>query len=508
MNMASPSGHSRSVKLSEEHESALERLRRHQKQAFEFISAALEIDEGSRGVKNKPQAIALYKKGIEELERGLSVDVNGQSPDVERAKALQEKMINNLSMASDRLQDISDVLKEHSTSDQSSAGGQQSVTGIRSRVKIPAKEHQSANLISVNDSNNPKHLSSRRPVSLPRSSLASASRSKMRNSASNERPSKTSAAIASKSLDRRSLPSNFKNVDKSLANKILDEIIDNGPCIKFDDIAGQEISKQALQEIVIFPSLRPELFTGLRTPARGLLLFGPPGNGKTMLAKAVACESNAIFFNISAATLTSKWLGEAEKLVRALFAVAKELQPSIIFVDEIDSLFCERRENEHEASRRIKTQFMIEFQGMQSESDDRVLVMGATNRPFELDDAVLRRFPKRIHVPMPDEETRYSVIENLLKKQGSPLRRQHILEIARETEGYSASDLTALAKDAALGPIRELGLNEIKCMDAKKLRDISICDFKDSLRRIRQSVPPETLQKLENWNRQYGDIST
>ncbi|NXS78554.1 SPAST protein, partial [Erpornis zantholeuca] len=261
----------------------------------------------------------------------------------------------------------------------------------------------------------------------------------------------------------------FRNVDSNLANLILNEVVDSGPAVKFDDIAGQELAKQALQEIVILPSLRPELFTGLRAPARGLLLFGPPGNGKTMLAKAVAAESNATFFNISAASLTSKYVGEGEKLVRALFAVARELQPSIIFIDEVDSLLCERREGEHDASRRLKTEFLIEFDGVQSSGEDRILVMGATNRPQELDDAVLRRFTKRVYVSLPNEETRLILLKNLLSKQGSPLTQKELAQLARMTDGYSGSDLTALAKDAALGPIRELKPEQVKNMSASEV---------------------------------------
>ncbi|NWW53701.1 SPAST protein, partial [Pedionomus torquatus] len=299
----------------------------------------------------------------------------------------------------------------------------------------------------------------------------------------------------------------FRNVDSNLANLILNEIVDSGPAVKFDDIAGQELAKQALQEIVILPSLRPELFTGLRAPARGLLLFGPPGNGKTMLAKAVAAESNATFFNISAASLTSKYVGEGEKLVRALFAVARELQPSIIFIDEVDSLLCERREGEHDASRRLKTEFLIEFDGVQSSGEDRILVMGATNRPQELDDAVLRRFTKQVYVSLPNEETRLILLKNLLSKQGSPLTQKELAQLARMTDGYSGSDLTALAKDAALGPIRELKPEQVKNMSASEMRNIKLSDFTESLKKIKRSLSPQTLEAYIRWNKDFGDTT-
>ncbi|XP_027497297.1 spastin isoform X5 [Chiroxiphia lanceolata] len=299
----------------------------------------------------------------------------------------------------------------------------------------------------------------------------------------------------------------FRNVDSNLANLILNEVVDSGPAVKFDDIAGQELAKQALQEIVILPSLRPELFTGLRAPARGLLLFGPPGNGKTMLAKAVAAESNATFFNISAASLTSKYVGEGEKLVRALFAVARELQPSIIFIDEVDSLLCERREGEHDASRRLKTEFLIAFDGVQSSGEDRILVMGATNRPQELDDAVLRRFTKRVYVSLPNEETRLILLKNLLSKQGSPLTQKELAQLARMTDGYSGSDLTALAKDAALGPIRELKPEQVKNMSASEMRNIKLSDFTESLKKIKRSLSPQTLEAYIRWNKDFGDTT-
>lgn len=237
-------------------------------------------------------------------------------------------------------------------------------------------------------------------------------------------------------------------------------------------------------------------------------MFGPPGNGKTLLARAVATECQATFFSISAASLTSKYVGDGEKMVRALFAIARELQPSIIFIDEVDSLLSERSNNEHEASRRLKTEFLVEFDGLPSNPDsERVLVMAATNRPQELDEAALRRFPKRVYVTLPDVDTRALLFKMLLARQGCTLTQKELKRLATLTDGYSASDLTALAKDAALGPIRELQPEQVKEMDPNALRSITIDDFLDSLKRIRRSVSPQSLVAYEKWSLQYGDMS-
>uniref|UniRef100_A0A452RXZ3 microtubule-severing ATPase n=1 Tax=Ursus americanus TaxID=9643 RepID=A0A452RXZ3_URSAM len=427
-----------------------ERVRAFHKQAFEYISIALRIDEDEKG--QKEQAVEWYKKGIEELEKGIAVIVTGQGEQCERARRLQAKMMTNLVMAKDRLQLLE--------------------SGAVPKRKDPLT-HTSNSL--------PR---SKTVMKTGSTGLSGHHRSTPKTNRTNKPSTPTTAARKKKDLK------NFRNVDSNLANLIMNEIVDNGTAVKFDDIAGQELAKQALQEIVILPSLRPELFTGLRAPARGLLLFGPPGNGKTMLAKAVAAESNATFFNISAASLTSKYVGEGEKLVRALFAVARELQPSIIFIDEVDSLLCERREGEHDASRRLKTEFLIEFDGVQSAGDDRVLVMGATNRPQELDEA-----------------TRLLLLKNLLCKQGSPLTQKELAQLARMTDGYSGSDLTALAKDAALGPIRELKPEQVKNMSASEMRNIRLSDFTESLKKIKRSVSPQTLEAYIRWNKDFGDTT-
>ncbi|XP_028371294.1 spastin isoform X3 [Phyllostomus discolor] len=470
-----------------------ERVRAFHKQAFEYISIALRIDEDEKAGQ-KEQAVEWYKKGIEELEKGIAVIVTGQGEQCERARRLQAKMMTNLVMAKDRLQ----LLESGAVPKRKDPLSHTSNSLPRSKTVLKAG---STGLSGHHRAPSCSGLSMVSGVRQGPGVTAATHKSTPKTNRTNKPSTPTTATRKKKDLK------NFRNVDSNLANLIMNEIVDNGTAVKFDDIAGQELAKQALQEIVILPSLRPELFTGLRAPARGLLLFGPPGNGKTMLAKAVAAESNATFFNISAASLTSKYVGEGEKLVRALFAVARELQPSIIFIDEVDSLLCERREGEHDASRRLKTEFLIEFDGVQSAGDDRVLVMGATNRPQELDEAVLRRFIKRVYVSLPNEETRLLLLKNLLCKQGSPLTQKELAQLARMTDGYSGSDLTALAKDAALGPIRELKPEQVKNMSASEMRNIRLSDFTESLKKIKRSVSPQTLEAYIRWNKDFGDTT-
>ncbi|XP_054654985.1 spastin isoform X1 [Dunckerocampus dactyliophorus] len=453
-------------------------VRNYHKQAFEYISKALRIDEDDTG--EKEEALQWYKRGIVELESGIAVKITGQGEQYERAKRLQDKMITNLTMAKDRL-----ALLEATLASRDRPQTQNASNNTVHQTKPPLKSQPAVQGVSKN----------------------------IRPSTAGKPPCRTPNLKVTPRVGRVQKPpqkrdlKNFKNVDSGFANMILNEIVDTGVSVTFNDIAGQDLAKQALQEIVILPALRPELFTGLRAPARGLLLFGPPGNGKTMLAKAVAAESNATFFNISAASLTSKYVGESEKLVRALFAAARELQPSVIFIDEVDSLLCERREGEQEFSRRLKTEFLIEFDGVQSGRDDKVLVMGATNRPQELDEAVLRRFVKRVYVALPDEKTRATLLEHLLAKHGSPLSRNELSCLAKATAGYSGSDLTSLAKDAALGPIRELAPDQVRYMAVNQMRNIKMKDFEDSLKRIKPSVSPATLNMYNQWNKDFGDTS-
>ncbi|XP_041862277.1 vacuolar protein sorting-associated protein 4B-like [Melanotaenia boesemani] len=243
---------------------------------------------------------------------------------------------------------------------------------------------------------------------------------------------------------------------KKFKNQLSGAIVMEKPNIKWNDVAGLEGAKEALKEAVILPIKFPHLFTGKRTPWRGILLFGPPGTGKSYLAKAVATEANnSTFFSISSSDLVSKWLGESEKLVKNLFALAREHKPSIIFIDEIDSLCGSRSENESEAARRIKTEFLVQMQGVGNDNEG-ILVLGATNIPWTLDSAIRRRFEKRIYIPLPEEHARSFMFKLHLGSTPNNLSEADFATLGQKTEGYSGADISIIVRDALMQPVRRV----------------------------------------------------
>lgn len=275
-----------------------------------------------------------------------------------------------------------------------------------------------------------------------------------------------------------------------------------------DQIAGLRDVKQILYESVILPASNPSLFTGLRAPPKGLLLFGPPGNGKTMIAKALASECQAAFFNISASSLTSKYVGESEKLVRAMFALARERQPSIIFIDEVDSILGARNDNENESARRLKTEFLVGFDGVGSDDNDRLLIIGATNLPSSLDEAIKRRFARRVYVPMPTADMRIEIFKKVLEKQTVKLSRREYLDLGAQTEGYSAADIKEICRDAAMGPVRGLKPSEVSRIRSHEIPPITYQHFCDSISSLSPSVSSQSILSYETWNAQYGSKYT
>lgn len=212
------------------------------------------------------------------------------------------------------------------------------------------------------------------------------------------------------------------------------------------------------------PLKYPQLFTGLLTPWKGVLLFGPPGTGKTLLAKAVATECETTFFNISASTLVSKWRGDSEKLIRVLFDLARHHQPSTIFVDELDSLMSSRGggDSEHEGSRRMKTELLIQLDGLSRDVKDQVFLLAASNLPWDLDSAMLRRLEKRILVDLPNAEAREAMLKCYLPTE--LVKDVDYSQIAGMTNDWSGSDIRLLCKEAAMHPLRRL-MCELELLD-------------------------------------------
>ncbi|XP_043700927.1 katanin p60 ATPase-containing subunit A1 [Telopea speciosissima] len=308
----------------------------------------------------------------------------------------------------------------------------------------------------------------------------------------------------------------YEGPDPDLAAMLERDVLETSPGVRWDDVAGLNEAKRLLEEAVVLPLWMPEYFQGIRRPWKGVLMFGPPGTGKTLLAKAVATECGTTFFNVSSATLASKWRGESERMVRCLFDLARAYAPSTIFIDEIDSL-CNSRgaSGEHESSRRVKSELLVQVDGVSNSSTGEdgnrkiVMVLAATNFPWDIDEALRRRLEKRIYIPLPNFESRKELIKiNLKTVEVAP--DVNIDEVARRTEGYSGDDLTNVCRDASLNGMRRKiagkTRDEIKNMakDDISKDPIAMCDFEEAITKVQRSVSPADIERHEKWFSEFG----
>ncbi|XP_053671912.1 katanin p60 ATPase-containing subunit A1 [Anopheles nili] len=288
------------------------------------------------------------------------------------------------------------------------------------------------------------------------------------------------------------------------------DMLQKNPNVQWNDVAGLNEAKAILQEAVVLPVILPDFFRGIRRPWKGVLMVGPPGTGKTMLAKAVATECGTTFFNVSSSTLTSKYRGESEKLVRLLFEMARFYAPSTIFIDEIDSLCaCRGSDSEHEASRRFKAELLIQMDGLNAANDDKVImVLAATNHPWDIDEAFRRRFEKRVYIGLPNDNTRKALLELCLKGVNiSPdLNTDTITE---QLSGYTGSDIANVCRDAAMMAMRRhingLSPSEIKMIRREEVDlPVTAQDFQDAMVKTRKSVSANDVARYETWMDEYG----
>jgi len=338
---------------------------------------------------------------------------------------------------------------------------------------------------------------------------------------------------------------------KKLRGALMGAIVTEKPNVKWSDVAGLDAAKESLKETVIMPTRFPQLFTGNRRPFKGILLYGPPGTGKSYLAKAVATEADSTFFSVSSSDLISKWQGESERLVRNLFELAREAGRAIIFIDEVDSLCGSRSEGESDSSRRVKTEFLVQMDGVGKNSGN-ILILGATNVPWELDAAIRRRFEKRVYIPLPESEARSYMFKLHLGDTPNDLKEENFEKLGAITVGASGSDIKVLVKEALMQPLRQcqqakqfyydsegfitpcekypncaycppkLSLDKTcsqkKCQHCGAIRmslcdvpseklkppDVCVSDFEKVLGNAFTSVSPEELKEFTKWTKQFG----
>ncbi|XP_071322475.1 katanin p60 ATPase-containing subunit A-like 2 isoform X2 [Trachinotus anak] len=304
---------------------------------------------------------------------------------------------------------------------------------------------------------------------------------------------------------------------RELAAIISRDIYLHSPNVRWEDIVGLEDAKRLVKEAVVYPIKYPQLFTGILSPWKGLLLYGPPGTGKTLLAKAVATECKTTFFNISASSIVSKWRGDSEKLVRVLFELARYHAPSTIFLDELESVMGQRGTSmggEHEGSRRMKTELLVQMDGL-ARSEDLVFVLAASNLPWELDHAMLRRLEKRILVSLPQSPARQAMISHWLpplnSTGGVELQTELDYEtLAKDMEGYSGSDIRLVCKEAAMRPVRKIfdaleSHQDDTDMPAIQLETVTTADFLEVLAHTKPSAR-NLMDRFAAWEREYKSV--
>lgn len=292
---------------------------------------------------------------------------------------------------------------------------------------------------------------------------------------------------------------NYSPEWREVAEQIIKEVIPKNLGITWRDCVGLENAITIIKECIILPITHPQLFYGTLTPFKGLLLYGPAGTGKTLLAKALACEQPLPVFNVTCSSYVSKWRGESEKLLKTLFDVAKLYAPSIIFIDEIDAFVSTTHDNQHEASVRFKSELLVHLDGVLN-GDQQVFIFGITNSPWRLDSALLRRFERRVLIDVPNINVRKEMFQYYFLKSGYEFLQNDLDKMAAITENYTGCEIKVVCKEVMMGLVREL----LGVKNGGQLRRPGVNDVIKAVGKVKSSLTEGLLKKYREWNESFG----
>lgn len=295
----------------------------------------------------------------------------------------------------------------------------------------------------------------------------------------------------------------LKNSDSSLVEMVNTEILQHSSPVDWSDIAGLDMAKAAIKEEILWPILRPDMFSGLATLPRSLLLFGPQGSGRSLLARCMASQLGAAFLRLSSSALVTKWLGEGDKIIQSSFIVARCRQPAVVFISDVDLLLSTQLSEESPVNH-LKAELLIQLDSILSSAEDHVLVVCSTSKPEVIPETLRRYFTKRLLIPLPDGTARHQIISQVLSQHNYCLSDKEISLLVQRTEGFSGLDVAQLCQEALVGSLHGIPGADLSSIHPSQMRPVSFQDFDNVFCKFQPSISQKELDVYTEWNKMFG----